>query len=287
MNPSTLRSLLQEGRLLRFLEAHNGLTGLIVDRAKVTLENGQSKAYDGMWLSSLCDSTAKGKPDIELVDFTSRLDTLHHIQEVSTKPIILDGDTGGQIEHLVFHIKTLERWGVSAIILEDKIGLKKNSLFGTEADQQQDSIAHFQSKIRACKQAQDHSDFMVIARIESLILNKGLPDALHRAAAYVQAGADGILIHSKKEQPDEIFAFLREFKPQFKDIPVVVVPSTFSSVTETELESAGVNIVIYANHLLRSAYLSMNRVAHTILQQDRAYEVESECEPIPDIIRIL
>lgn len=280
------RALQLLDRPLRVLEAHNGITGLIVENAKVESENG-TKQFDAMWVSSLCDSTAKGKPDIELVDTTSRENTINEIMEVTTKPIILDGDTGGLIEHFVYKVKTLERMGVSAIIIEDKVGLKKNSLFGTDVEQTQDTIEHFCEKIRAGKEAQKTSDFMIIARIESLILKQGIEDAINRAFAYVQAGADGIMIHSKEKDPAEVFEFCDRFREKYEDVPIVVVPTTYNHITEEELGRHGVNIVIHANHLIRSAFPAMNKVAHTILENGRSFDVNDMCMPIKEILTLI
>lgn len=280
------RALKLADRPLRVLEAHNGITGLIVEKAQVEKDN-EIRQFDAMWVSSLCDSTAKGKPDIELVDMTSRENTINEIMEVTTKPIILDGDTGGLIEHFVYNVKTLERMGVSAIIIEDKVGLKKNSLFGTDVEQQQDSIEHFCEKIRAGKAAQMTKEFMIIARIESLILSQGMEDALTRAFAYVEAGADGIMIHSKKKDPDEVLEFCTKFREKCEDVPIVVVPTTYNHITEKELGEAGVNIIIHANHLIRSAFPAMNKVAHTILENERSYEVDEVCMPIKEILTLI
>ena len=240
-----------------------------------------------MWISSLCDSTAKGKPDIELVDMTSRFRTIDDVMEVTTKPIIFDGDTGGLIEHFVYTVRSLERMGVSAVIIEDKIGLKKNSLFGNEVKQTQDSIEHFCEKIKAGKKIQLTDDFMIIARIESLILEQGMEDALTRAYSYVEAGADAIMIHSRKKSPDEILQFCDIFRKRDQNTPIVVVPSSFNVVTEEELAAHGVNIVIYANQLTRSAFPAMKQTAVDILQYHRAKEVDSRLLPIKDIITLI
>ncbi len=281
-----LRRLIEAKPIVRVLEAHNGLTGLIVENISVE-QNGVKKEFDAMWLSSLTDSTAKGKPDIEAVDVTSRLHALNDILEVTTKPIIYDGDTGGIPEHFVFTVRTLERLGVSAIIIEDKTGLKKNSLFGTEVAQTQDSIENFSHKIRMGKRAQVTDSFMIIARIESLILKKGLEDALIRAKAYIEAGADGIMIHSKEKDGKEIFDFLAEYKKFDKKVPVVVVPSSYNHVYEKELADAGANIVIYANHLLRSAYPAMVDTAKSILTYERSYEANDKCMSIKEILNLI
>lgn len=283
---SRLKKLLSYKPCISVMEAHNGLTGLIVENTKVETEHG-TKQFDAMWVSSLCDSTAKGKPDIELVDMTSRIKTLEEIMEVTTKPIILDGDTGGLTEHFVFNIRTLERIGISAIIIEDKKGLKKNSLFGTAVEQTQDSIEDFSAKIRAGKDALKTKDFMIFARCESLILDKGIEDALERCFAYVKAGTDGIMIHSKQKTPDEIFEFCRRFREVEKDVPLVVVPTTFNTVTEEEFAQAGVNIVIHANHLIRSAFPSMQKCAETILKHSRSYDVNEMCMPIKQILTLI
>ena len=281
-----LRRLLDVKPIVRLMEAHNGLTGLIVENLQIKINN-QSKEYDGMWLSSLTDSTAKGKPDIEAVDVTARMQTLNDIAEVTTKPIVYDGDTGGRPEHFVFTVKTLERLGVSAIIIEDKVGLKKNSLFGTDVDQTQDSIENFCHKISAGKKAQITNDFMIIARIESLILKKGIDDAIERADAFIKAGADGILIHSKEKEADEILEFCRRYKSFEKRVPLFTVPSTYNKIYENELIEAGVNVVIYANQLLRSAYPAMMETAKLILENERSFEADNKMMEIGEILRLI
>jgi len=281
-----LRRLLDVKPIVRLMEAHNGLTGLIVENLQIKINN-QSKEYDGMWLSSLTDSTAKGKPDIEAVDVTARMQTLNDIVEVTTKPIVYDGDTGGRPEHFVFTVKTLERLGVSAIIIEDKVGLKKNSLFGTDVDQTQDSIENFCHKISAGKKAQITNDFMIIARIESLILKKGIDDAIERADAFIKAGADGILIHSKEKEADEILEFCRRYKSFEKRVPLFTVPSTYNKIYENELIEAGVNVVIYANQLLRSAYPAMMETAKLILENERSFEADNKMMEIGEILRLI
>ncbi len=282
-----LRQLIDMCPIVKVIEAHSGLTGLIAEKTTVVEENGKLDQFDAMWVSSLCDSTAKGKPDIELVDMSSRLRTIDDIMEVTTKPIILDGDTGGLTEHFVYNIRTLERMGVSAVIIEDKKGLKKNSLFGTEVEQIQASIEEFSGKIAAGKRAQLTDDFMIIARIESLILEKGMDDALARASAFVEAGADGIMIHSRKKDPAEILEFCDRFREKDKHTPIVVVPSSFNIITEDELAAHGVNIVIYANQLTRSAFPAMEQTAKDILQYHRAKEVDSRLMPIKEIISLI
>lgn len=281
-----LRELLKLKPVLSILEAHNGLTGLIVENTTAERE-GHVVQFDGMWVSSLCDSTAKGKPDIELVDITSRVNTIEQIMEVTTKPIILDGDTGGMLEHFPYLVKTLERIGVSAVIIEDKEGFKQNSLFGTSVKQTQASIETFSKKIVAGKAAQTTPDFMIFARIESLVLEQGLEDALARARAFVKAGADGILIHSKSKTPDEVFEFLERFRAEFKEVPIAVVPTTYNTVTEEELGRRGANIVIHANHLIRSAFPAMEKTAKTILENGRSRDVNDLCMSIKDILTLV
>ncbi len=281
-----LRRLIQSKDIVRIIEAHNGLTGLIVESTKVEV-NGKMREFDGMWASSLTDSTVKGKPDIEAVDISSRVGNINDLVEVTTKPIIFDGDTGGRTEHFVYTVRTLERLGVSAVIIEDKIGLKKNSLFGTDAGQEQDTIEDFSHKIREGKKAQVTEDFMIIARIESLILQQGLEDALARAKGYIAAGADAIMIHSKEKTPDEILAFCAGFKKLPKRVPLVVVPTTFDTIYEKELIEAGVNVVIYANQLLRSAYPAMVNTAKSILTNQRAYEARPNLMPIKEILTLI
>ncbi len=282
-----LRQLIEMTPVVKVMEAHSGLTGLIVEKTIIEGDNGKLDQFDAMWISSLCDSTAKGKPDIELVDMTSRFRTIEDITEVTTKPIIFDGDTGGLTEHFVYTVRSLERLGVSAVIIEDKTGLKKNSLFGTEVEQTQDSIENFSAKIAAGKKAQLTDDFMIIARIESLILERGMEDALTRARAFVAAGADGIMIHSRKKDPAEIIEFCDIFRSENKETPIVVVPSSFNTITEEELVKHGVNIVIYANQLTRSAFPAMQQTAMDILKYHRAKEVDDRLMPIKQIITLI
>lgn len=281
-----LKKLLNMLTVVKTMEAHSGLTGLIVEKTIYSSDEGLDQ-FDAMWVSSLCDSTEKGKPDIELVDITSRLRTINDIMEVTTKPIIFDGDTGGLIEHFVYTVRSLERIGVSAIIVEDKVGLKKNSLFGTEVEQTQDTIEHFCEKIKAGKRVQLTDDFMIIARIESLILEQGLEDALQRADAYVAAGADGIMIHSRKKDPSEIFEFCDSFSVRHPDVPLVVVPTSYNQVTEAELAQHGVKIIIYANQLIRSAFPAMQDTALNILKNHRAKEVDEKLLSIKSIISLI
>lgn len=283
----TLRRLIDSKPIVRILEAHNGLTGLIVEKTEIE-KNGKKISFDGIWESSLTDSTAKGKPDTELVDFSSRFSTVEEILEVTTKPIIVDGDTGGKIDHFKFRVKTLERLGVSAIIIEDKIGEKRNSLFGTSVPQKQDKIKRFCRKIKEGKKSQITEDFMIIARVESLILQKGMDNALKRAKAYINAGADGIMIHSKEKDGNEIIEFCEKFNKFENRVPLIVVPSTYAHMTESDLKDLGVNVVIYANHLLRSAYPSMVSTAKSILENSRSKEASDKyCMSIKEIITLI
>lgn len=282
----TLRRLINAKPIVRILEAHDGLCGLIIENLEIQ-KGDKREVFDGMWSSSLTDSTSKGKPDIEAVDLTTRLQDLNNILECTTKPIIFDGDTGGKIEHFTFTVRTLERHGISAIIIEDKVGLKKNSLFGTDAIQTQDTIEGFCAKIKAGKEAQVIQDFMIIARIESLIAGKPMSDALERAYAYVEAGADGIMIHSKNKSGEDIKEFCLTFRQRYAHVPIVVVPTTYDHIHESELRKWGVNVVIYANHMLRAAYPAMMRVACTILENGRAQEVRDLCMPIKEILELI
>ena len=281
-----LKQLLHIRPIVKALEVHSGITALIAEKTIVE-NNGELDQFDAMWISSLCDSTAKGKPDIELVDMSSRIRTIDDVMDVSTKPIILDGDTGGLIEHFVYNVRTLERMCVSAVIIEDKTGLKKNSLFGTDVVQTQDTIENFCAKIKAGKSIQLSDDFMIIARIESLILEKGMDDALARAFAYVNAGADGIMIHSRKKDPTEIFDFCDSFRQKNKNTPIIVVPTSFNTVTEEDLANHGINIVIYANQLTRSAFPAMQKTAVSILKHHRAKEVDEQLMPIKSILTLI
>ena len=281
-----LRRLIDAKPIVRILESHCGLTGLIAEKISVEVD-GKIRQFDGMWSSSLTDSTSKGKPDIEAVDLTTRLHDLNDTLEVTTKSVIFDCDTGGKTEHFVFTVRTLERLGIGAVIIEDKIGLKQNSLFGTDAVQKQDTIEGFSEKISAGKSSQVTEDFMIIARIESLIAGKGVNDALKRAFAYVKAGADGIMIHSKNHDGMDVKEFCERFRKEDKETPIVVVPTTYNQFTETELASWGVNIVIYANHMLRSAYPAMVKCAKSILENERSYESNELCMPVKEILTLI
>jgi phosphoenolpyruvate phosphomutase len=268
------------------LDVHNGLTALIVENATVT-QDGTKREFDAMWLSSLTDSLAKGKPDIGYVDLTSRINTIHDVLDCTTKPLILDGDNGGPPEHFTLAVRTLERLGVAAIIIEDKTGLKRNSLLGTDVEQVQDEPEAFAAKIRQGKRAQVGEDFSIVARIESLILKKGFQDALHRARLYIEAGADAIMIHSREKSPAEVLEFCNQYARFDNKVPLVAVPTSYCQVTEEELADAGVRLVIYANHLLRSAYPSMVRTAETILRHCRALEAEQACMSIAEILSLI
>lgn len=281
-----LRRLIAAKPLVRVLEAHNGISSLIVEETKVEAE-GELREFDAIWVSSLTDSTAKGKPDTEYVDRTSRIQTINDILEVTTKPIILDGDTGGPTQHFELMVRNMERLGVSAVIIEDKSGLKRNSLFGTEVAQELESIEAFCDKISTAKKAQMTPDFMIIARIESLIANAGMDEALKRAGAYIEAGADGIMIHSRYKDGKDILEFMKEYQKFEYKVPAISVPSSYNKFTEDELIEAGFNVVIYANHLLRSAFPAMQKTATSILMNKRSLEADEYCMSIKDILEIL
>ncbi len=281
-----LKRLLNAKGFVRVLEAHSGLSALIAENLEVEVADVK-RSFDAVWSSSLTDSTNKGKPDIEAVDTTDRTNTISSIFEVTTKPMIYDGDTGGLIEHFIFTVKTLERLGVSAVVIEDKTGLKKNSLLGTDVEQTQDSVKEFCLKIQAGKNAQVGDNFMIIARCESLILEKGMDDALLRCKAYLESGADGIMIHSRQEDGKEILDFCKNYQEFGAGRPLIVVPSSFDRITETEFKNEGVNIVIYANHMLRAAYPAMLDVAKTILINERCFDVRSQCLSIKEILEMI
>lgn len=281
-----LRKLLNLRPIVKAIEVHSGLTGLIAEKTVVE-QDGELDQFDAMWISSLCDSTAKGKPDIELVDMTSRFRTIDDVLEVTTKPIIFDGDTGGLVEHFVYTVRSLERMGVSAVIIEDKTGLKKNSLFGNDVVQTQDTIEHFSEKIRAGKRVQLTDDFMIIARLEGLILEKGVEDTLNRAKAYIEAGADAIMIHSRKKDPAEVFEFCDRFREIDKKTPIVAVPTSYNQVTEAELAQHGINLVIYANQLTRSAFPAMQKTAEDILKYHRSLEADERLMSIKSILTLI
>lgn len=282
----TLRRLLAAKPISRFIEAHNPISALIAEHSEVEVD-GRIRAFDGFWSSSLTDSTARGKPDIEALDINSRLSGVNDIFDVTTKPLIMDADTGGKNEHFELNVRSMERLGISAAIIEDKTGLKKNSLLGNDVEQTQEDIQTFVQKIRMGRAARVSDDFMVIARIESLILDKGVPDAMQRAEAYAEAGVDAVMIHSRANKPDEVFEFARCFRQSFEALPLVAVPTSYNMVTEDELAAQGFNIVIYANHLLRAAYPAMHRVAHEILRNGRSLEVDRDLISIKEILELI
>ncbi|ODS34541.1 MAG: Phosphonopyruvate hydrolase [Candidatus Scalindua rubra] len=282
-----LKRLIHVKPIVRILEAHSGITGLIVEKTRI-VKNSEMREFDGIWLSSLTVCTSKGKPDTEVVDFTSRFQTIEEILEITTKPIIVDGDTGGEIEHFRFRVRTLERLGISAVIIEDKIGIKRNSLFGTSVTQHQDSIEHFCRKIKEGKRSLITNDFLIIARIESLILGNGMEDAITRAKAYIAAGSDGIMIHSKEKDGREIMEFCSRYKSFENKVPLVIAPSTFAHITEDEFKEFGANIVIYGNHLLRSAYPAMVKTAESILENKCCSKASDQyCMPISEILTLI
>ncbi|MDA7713379.1 phosphoenolpyruvate mutase [Candidatus Pelagibacter sp.] len=281
-----LKKTLSVKKIVRIIETHSPISGIIAEKASENI-NGKINYFDGFWSSSLTDASHKGKPDIEALNISERLENINNIFEVTSRPLIMDIDTGGKVEHLKLNIKSLERLGVSAIIMEDKTGLKKNSLHKNTSNQKQDSIKNFSNKIKSIKSVQLNKEFMVIARIESLILGRGLEDALKRAKNYVKAGADGIMIHSKKETPTEIFNFAKRFRKDFKDIPLVCVPSTYNNVKEKEFEKRGFNIVIYANHLFRAAYPAMVKTAKSILRNERSKEIDSSLATIKEMLELI
>jgi len=283
---ATLKRLLKAKKICRFLEAHSPLSAIIAEQVYYKNKQGKKIEFDGFWSSSLTDSTLKGKPDIEVLDINQRLTNINDIFDVTSKPLIIDIDTGGKIEHLEINLKTIERSGASAVIMEDKKGLKKNSLFGTSVKQEQENIKEFSKKISAGKKATTNK-LMIIARIESLILGKPLRDAVLRAEKYVEAGADGIMIHSKDKNPKEIFKFAEKFRKKFKDVPLIAVPSSYNSVKDKQLENAGFNIVIYANHMLRASYPAMRKVALEILKNGRTYESEKSIMSISNILELI
>ena len=282
----TLRRLIAIKKPVRIMEAHSGISALIIENLKVEKKDF-IHSFDGIWSSSLTDSTSNGKPDIEAVDLTTRLNNLTNILECTTVPIIFDGDTGGKPEHFVYTVRTLERNGISAVVIEDKAGLKKNSLFGTDVQQELASIDDFCEKISTGKRAQITKEFMIIARLESLIAGMPVSDALQRSRAYVAAGADGIMIHSKEKSGDDIKEFCETFRGEYSNIPLVLVPTTYNHFTEKELASWGAAIVIYANHMLRSSYPAMYNTAKIILENERSLEADNLCMPIKDILELI
>ena len=283
---SLLRRTIESNKISKFLEAHSPLSAIIGENTLIE-KKGKKIGFDGFWSSSLTDSTVVGKPDNESLDFSQRLNGVDQIFEVTTKPLIMDGDTGGKVEHFEMRIKSAERLGISALIIEDKKGLKKNSLLKDTSRQTQEEKIKFSEKISVGKKAQISDDFMIIARIESFILGKGLNDAISRAHSYIEAGADGIMIHSKSKNPKEVIAFSKVFRKSYKKIPLVSVPSSYNQISEKTLYENGFNIVIYANHMLRASYPAMQHVAKTILEKNRSKEADKKLLSIKEILNLI
>ena len=283
---SSLKRMIESGKFCRIIETHSPLSALIAENTFLQNKDGSKNEFDGFWSSSLTDSTLKGKPDIEILGINQRLSNINEIFDITSKPLIMDVDTGGKLEHFEINVKTIQNAGVSALIVEDKKGLKKNSLFGLDVKQEQDSIKSFSKKIKIGKKV-SNSEFMIVARIESLILNKTVSDAYKRAKAYVSAGADGIMIHSKQKTPEEIFKFSKIFKKNFPNTPLIAVPSSYNKVTEKQLIDNGFNVVIYANHLLRASYPAMKRTITSILKNKRSYEIDNELMSIKNILELI
>ena len=283
---SKLRRILEAKEVVRILESHSALVGLIIEDLKI-INNQKYLEFDGMWSSSLTDSALRGKPDNQSVDYSTRILGLNEILEVTTKPIIFDAGNGGRLEHLPYMIKSLERIGVSAAIIEDKVGLKKNSLFNNQSGTKQDTIERFCQKISKAKDTKISDDFMIIARIESFILGKNVSDALKRAEAYSKAGADAILIHSKENNPKQVFSFAKKFKKSRYSKPMVAVPSSYSKTYEKDLIKHGFKIIIYANHMMRASYPAMMNAARSILTNRRSYNVENKISSIKEIINLI
>ena len=281
-----LKRLISAKSIVRIIESHSALSGLIIEKLNF-YKGGTFYEFDGFWSSSLTDSTLRGKPDNQAVDYSTRIQGLNDIFEVTTKPLIFDADNGGRVEHVPYLVKSLERVGVSAIVLEDKVGFKKNSLFEDQQETKQDTIQGFCKKIKIAKKSMVTDDLMIVARIESFILKKGLNDALKRAEAYSSSGADAILIHSKEKTPNEIFKFAKKFKKSKFTKPMICVPSTYSKTKEEDLIKNGFKVVIYANHLLRASYPAMLKTAKTILTKQRGLEVDKSITPIKDIIKLI
>ena len=283
---SLLRRTIESNKISKFLEAHSPLSAIIGENTFIE-KKGKKIGFDGFWSSSLTDSTVVGKPDNESLDFSQRLNGVDQIFEVTTKPLIMDGDTGGKVEHFEMRIKSAERLGISALIIEDKKGLKKNSLLKDTSRQTQEEKIKFSEKISVGKKAQISDDFMIIARIESFILGKGLNDAISRAHSYIEAGADGIMIHSKSKNPKEVIAFSKVFRKSYKKIPLVSVPSSYNQISEKTLYENGFNIVIYANHMLRASYPAMQHVAKTILEKNRSKDADKKLLSIKEILNLI
>ena len=283
---SKLKRLIDAKKIVRIIESHNAFTGLVAENLKL-IKNQKFLEFDGMWSSSLTDSAIRGKPDNQAVDYSTRILGLNEILDVTTKPIIFDADNGGKIEHISYLIKTLERVGISAVVIEDKVGLKRNSLFKNQVDVKQDSIENFCKKLKKAKESKISDDLFIVARIESFILGKDLKDAMRRAEAYSQAGADAILIHSKEKYPNQIFSFSKNFSKSKFFKPLIAVPSTYSRTYEHELINNGFKVVIYANHFLRAIYPAILNVGKMILKNQRSFEAEKKISSINEVINLI
>ena len=272
---SSLKALLKKKNCIRVLEAHSGLSGLVVEQS----------GFDAIWESSLTDSGSKGLPDIELVTMDSRFHSIQQILDITTKPMIVDCDTGGQLEHFSYWVQKLENVGISAIIIEDKAFPKKNSL-DSSAKHILEDVDIFAKKIKYGVAAKRNKDFMIIARLESLIAKHSMQHALLRAEAFIDAGADGIMIHSKsKVGTDEIIDFAKRFR-KMSELPLVCVPTTYNDIFDKELEKIGFNIVIHANHLLRASLKAMKGAASQIEKEGRSININKRIASVKDIFQI-
>lgn len=287
MQNNSLKQLIKKRGFLRIIEVHNGLSALIAEQISVKEKSGGILSFDGFWESSLTDSASRGLPDIEIINLDSRLETINEILYITSKPLIVDCDTGGDINHFEYMVQKLEDAGVVMVIVEDKTFPKRNSLTNSNHILEDKDI--FAEKIKRGIAVRKSNNFMIIARLEGLIAGHSMEETLGRAEAFLKAGADGIMIHSRKNEPTEILEFASLYKKLPKSLIkgkiLVCVPTTYNKITAKELAKSGFNLIIYANHLLRSSYRAMEKICKTILLNDRSFEAESLCVSLKNLFR--
>ena len=267
------KRMLQSKELEFILEAHNGLSAKIVEEA----------GFKGIWGSGLAISAALGVRDNNEASWTQVLEVIEFMSDATDIPILLDADTGyGNFNNVRRLVKKLEQRKIAAMCIEDKLFPKTNSFINGEA-QELAKIEEFSGKIKAAKDTQEDPDFCVVARIEAFIAGWGLDEVLKRAEAYNKAGADALLIHSKKSTADDIFAFMKEWKDT---CPVVIVPTMYYNTPTDEFRKYGISLIIWANHLVRTGIKAMQQTAAQIFKDQALTSVENEIVSVKDIFRL-
>jgi phosphoenolpyruvate phosphomutase len=270
---SKLKAMLHADRLQFLMEAHSGLSAKIAEEA----------GFEGIWASGLSMSAAMGVRDSNEASWTQVLEVVEFMSDATSIPILLDADTGyGNFNNVRRLVRKLEQRNVAGMCIEDKLFPKTNSFLNGES-QVLAQVDEFAGKIKAAKDTQQDADFCVVARLESFIAGKGLADALERATAYYEAGADALLVHSKKSHPAEVLSFMQEWQ---NTCPVVIVPTMYYQTPVRVFTEAGISVVIWANHLLRAAVCAMQQIAAKIHETQSLLEAEAEIVSVQEIFRL-